>query len=47
MAAFQTQYSQDTARVLAFSALSILPTLIFFVAAEKRIVGALTGAVKG
>lgn len=47
VAAFQTQYSQDTARVLAFSALSMLPTLIFFVAAEKRIVGALAGAVKG
>lgn len=47
VAAFQTQYSQDTARVLAFTALSILPTLLFFVAAERRIVGALTGAVKG
>jgi raffinose/stachyose/melibiose transport system permease protein len=46
-AAFQTQYSQDTARVLAFSALSVLPTLLFFVAAERRIVGALSGAVKG
>jgi raffinose/stachyose/melibiose transport system permease protein len=46
-AAFQTQYSQDTARVLAFSALSILPTLLFFAAAERRIVGALSGAVKG
>ncbi|HEU0239001.1 MAG TPA: carbohydrate ABC transporter permease [Micromonosporaceae bacterium] len=46
-AAFQTQYSQDTARVLAFSALSILPTLLFFVAAERRIVSALSGAVKG
>jgi raffinose/stachyose/melibiose transport system permease protein len=45
--AFQTQYSQDTARVLAFTALSILPTLLFFVAAEKRIVGSLGGAVKG
>jgi raffinose/stachyose/melibiose transport system permease protein len=46
-AAFQTQYSQDTARVLAFSALSILPTMVFFVFAERRIVGALSGAVKG
>ena len=46
-AAFQTQYSQDTARVLAFSALSVLPTLLLFAAAERRIVGALTGAVKG
>jgi raffinose/stachyose/melibiose transport system permease protein len=47
VAAFQTQYSQDTARVLAFSALSVLPTLVFFLAAERRIVGALGGAVKG
>ncbi len=47
VAAFQTQYSQDTARVLAFSALSVLPTLVFFLAAERRIVGALSGAVKG
>jgi raffinose/stachyose/melibiose transport system permease protein len=47
VAAFQTQYSQDTARVLAFSALSVLPTFVFFLAAERRIVGALGGAVKG
>ncbi|MBX6372116.1 MAG: carbohydrate ABC transporter permease [Acidothermus sp.] len=47
VAAFQTQYSQDTARVLAFTGLSIIPTLLFFVAAERKIVGALTGAVKG
>jgi raffinose/stachyose/melibiose transport system permease protein len=47
VAAFQTQYSQDTARVLAFSALSTIPTLLFFAVAERRIVGALTGAVKG
>src|SRR5579875_103317 len=47
VAAFQSQYSQDTARVFAYTALSILPTLVFFVAAERRIVGALTGAVKG
>jgi raffinose/stachyose/melibiose transport system permease protein len=33
--------------VLAFSALSVLPTLVFFLAAERRIVGALGGAVKG
>jgi ABC-type maltose transport system permease subunit len=47
VAAFQTQCSEDTARVLAFSALSVLPTLVFFLAAERRIVGALGGAVKG
>jgi len=47
VAAFQTQYSQDTARVFAFTFLSILPTLVFFTIAERRIVGGLTGAVKG
>ncbi|HWC82929.1 MAG TPA: carbohydrate ABC transporter permease [Pseudonocardiaceae bacterium] len=47
VATFQTQYSQDTARVLAFTALSMLPALGFFVLAERRIVGGLTGSVKG
>jgi raffinose/stachyose/melibiose transport system permease protein len=44
---FQSQYSQDTARILAFTALSMLPALGFFVLAERRIVGGLTGSVKG
>jgi raffinose/stachyose/melibiose transport system permease protein len=47
VANYSTQYSQDTARVLAFTALSMLPALAFFVMAERRIVGGLTGAVKG
>jgi raffinose/stachyose/melibiose transport system permease protein len=47
VATFQSQYSQDTARVLAFTALSMVPALGFFVLAERRIVGGLTGAVKG
>ena len=47
VANFQTEYSQDTARILAFTALSMLPALVFFVFAERRIVGGLTGAVKG
>jgi raffinose/stachyose/melibiose transport system permease protein len=45
--AFSSQYSVDTARVLAFTALSMLPALIFFSIFERRIVGGLTGAVKG
>jgi raffinose/stachyose/melibiose transport system permease protein len=45
--AFSSQYSVDTARVLAFTALSMLPALIFFSLFERRIVGGLTGAVKG
>ncbi|HEV2345004.1 MAG TPA: carbohydrate ABC transporter permease [Actinocrinis sp.] len=47
VATFQSQYSQDTARVLAFTALSMLPALAFLAIAERRIVGGLTGAVKG
>lgn len=47
VATFQTQYSQDTARILAFTALSMVPALAFFVFAERRIVGGLTGSVKG
>lgn len=45
--AFAAQYSVDTARVLAFTSLSMIPALIFFSMFERRIVGGLTGAVKG
>ena len=45
--AFSSQYSQDTAKVLAFTSLAMLPALIFFSIFQKRIVGGLTGAVKG
>lgn len=45
--AFSSQYSVDTAKVLAFTSLSMLPALIFFSFFERRIVGGLTGAVKG
>ena len=44
---FSTQYSQDTAMVLAFTSLAMLPAIIFFTIAQRRIVGGLTGAVKG
>ncbi|SEP90152.1 carbohydrate ABC transporter permease [Streptomyces radiopugnans] len=44
---FSSQYSTDTAKVLAFTSLAMLPALIFFSVFEKRIVGGLTGAVKG
>jgi raffinose/stachyose/melibiose transport system permease protein len=47
VATFQSQYSQDTARVLAFTALSMVPALGFFLLAERRLVGGFTGAVKG
>jgi raffinose/stachyose/melibiose transport system permease protein len=45
--AFSSQYSTDTARVLAFTSLSMLPALAFFAVFQRRIVGGLTGAVKG
>jgi raffinose/stachyose/melibiose transport system permease protein len=45
--AFSSQYSEDTAKVLAFTSLAMLPALLFFTIFEKRIVGGLTGAVKG
>ncbi|HLS72414.1 MAG TPA: carbohydrate ABC transporter permease [Actinomycetaceae bacterium] len=45
--AFASQYSVDTARVLAFTSLSMIPALIFFSFFQKRIVGGLTGAIKG
>lgn len=44
---FSTQYSQNTGAVLAYTSLSMLPALAFFLVAERRIVGGLTGAVKG
>ena len=44
---FSTQYATDTARVLAFTSLSMLPALLFFAAFQRRIVGGLSGAVKG
>src|SRR5690242_20627614 len=46
VATFQTQYSQDTARIFAFTALSMVPALGFFVLAERRIVAGLTGSLK-
>jgi raffinose/stachyose/melibiose transport system permease protein len=45
---FSTQYSSDTARVLAFTSLSLLPALVFYVIAERQIVrGLASGALKG
>lgn len=45
--AYASQYAVDTARVLAFTSLSMIPALVFFSVFERRIVGGLTGAVKG
>jgi len=45
--AFSTQYSADTASILAFTSLAMIPALLFFAIFQRRIVGGLTGAVKG
>lgn len=45
--AFSSEYSVNTAQVLAFTSLAMLPALVFFSIFQKRIVGGLTGAVKG
>jgi raffinose/stachyose/melibiose transport system permease protein len=45
--AFSSEHSVDTAAVLAFTSLSMIPALLFFSIFERRIVGGLTGAVKG
>jgi len=50
VATFQSTYSQNTASIFAFTALSMLPALAFFVLAQRRIVGGLSGlagSVKG
>jgi raffinose/stachyose/melibiose transport system permease protein len=45
---FSTQYSSDMARVLAFTVVAIIPAILFYVVAERQIVGGLTaGSVKG
>jgi raffinose/stachyose/melibiose transport system permease protein len=45
---FQGQYGQDLALVSAFVVLSAIPTLIFYLFAERQIISGLTaGAVKG
>jgi raffinose/stachyose/melibiose transport system permease protein len=44
---FSTQYTTDTARVLAFTTLSMVPALLFYLVAERQIVSGLSaGAVK-
>ena len=45
---FSTQYSTDTALVLAYTTLALIPALVFYVIAERQLVGGLTsGSVKG
>jgi raffinose/stachyose/melibiose transport system permease protein len=45
---FSTQYSSDTARILAYTTLSLVPALVFYLLAERQLVSGLTGgSVKG
>jgi raffinose/stachyose/melibiose transport system permease protein len=45
---FASLYSSDAARTLAFTVVSLIPALIFYIIAERHIVGGLTaGSVKG
>jgi raffinose/stachyose/melibiose transport system permease protein len=45
---YSTQYSQDTAMVLAFATLAMVPALILYLVGERQIVAGLgAGAVKG
>jgi raffinose/stachyose/melibiose transport system permease protein len=44
---FSTQYTTDTARILAYTTLALIPALLFYAVAERQLVGGLTaGAVK-
>lgn len=45
---FSTEYTDDQARILAFTVMSILPAVLFYLVAERQIVSGLTaGGVKG
>lgn len=45
---FYGQYSSDTARILAYVVISMVPALAFYAVAERQLVGGLTaGATKG
>jgi len=45
--AFQGQHASATTLIMAYTSLSMVPALIFFLLLERRIVDGLTGAVKG
>jgi raffinose/stachyose/melibiose transport system permease protein len=47
VADFSTEHSADTAGVLAFTTIAMIPALVLFLALQRRIVSGLQGAVKG
>jgi raffinose/stachyose/melibiose transport system permease protein len=45
---FRGQYAADTARILAYVVLAMVPALLLYVVAERQLVSGLTsGATKG
>lgn len=47
VADYSSEHSADTAGVFAFTSLAMIPAMIFFLAMQRKIVGGLSGAVKG
>lgn len=47
VADYSTEHSADTAGVLAFTSIAMIPALILFLTMQRRIVSGLQGAVKG
>ena len=47
VADFSTRYASDMVGIFAYTALAMIPALIFFLSLQKRIVNGLQGAVKG
>jgi raffinose/stachyose/melibiose transport system permease protein len=47
VADYSTEYSADTAGVLAFTTVAMIPALVLFLTMQGRIVNGLQGAVKG
>ena len=47
VADYSTEHSADTAGVLAFTTIAMIPALVLFLTMQRRIVGGLQGAVKG
>jgi raffinose/stachyose/melibiose transport system permease protein len=43
VASFQSTYTQDTARVYAFTSVSMIPALAIFIFAQRKLVGAIRG----
>jgi raffinose/stachyose/melibiose transport system permease protein len=45
---FQGQYASDTARILAYVVVAMIPALALYAVAERQLIGGLTaGATKG